>query len=117
MKIGKRFKIPNDCPTGISDEIITNQTRSILVSLVSYVVPDRYYKIRLGKEKTFSPLDDSTAYYLTLEYDQVPEKIAVYRSPEELNLVPETSTLNKLKNCIKYLRDKTGGKLEFTEKT
>ena len=115
MKIGKRFEIPNDCPMGISDEIITNQTRSIFVSLVSYVISDRYYKIRLGKEKTYSPLTDSTVYKITLEYNQVPEKIAVYRSPEELNLVPETSTLNKLKNCIRYLRDKTGGKLEFIE--
>ena len=115
MKIGKRFEIPNDCPTGISDEIITNQTRSILVSLVSYVIPDKYYKIRLKTEKLYKPLTDSKEYRLTLEYDQVPEKIAVYRSPEELNLVPETSTLNKLKNCIRYLRDKTGGKLEFIE--
>ena len=39
----------------------------------------------------------------------------VYRSPEEVRLVPEKSFFKKLVNCWKYMTDKSGGYFDIRE--
>ena len=83
------------------------------------ILPDQWYRIRLSfcnmpdymNFVTYSDLD-VMVMQARLNIDVIPERAVVYRSPESQFLPPVKSFRQKLKNCVKYLRDKTGGSME-----
>jgi len=88
--------------------------------LFEKILPDQWYRIRLSfNEMTdyemlrFATDDsDPMVWIARVDVDAIPERVVAYRSPETQFLPPEKSFRKKLKNCVKYLRDKTGGRME-----
>lgn len=53
---------------------------------------------------------------LILDLERMKHMEAVYKQPEEICLRPEKSLKDKLRNCIRYLKDRSGGRIEWRER-
>ena len=88
--------------------------------LFEKALPDQWYRIRLSFKTMpnyemlrFTPDDSEPIVFIAkVDFDAIPERAVVYRSPETQFLQPEKSFRKKLKNCWRYMRDKTGGGVE-----
>ena len=85
--------------------------RQIFLRATLDMRPGIWYKIKFEESREKAYVDD-IALRVELEYDTVPERAVVFKAPEEFLLPPEKSLRQKLKNCVKYLRHKTGERLE-----
>lgn len=96
----------------------------LAVKLFEKMMPDQWYRVRLSFKNMehFEMLryttDDSDpwVWIARVDLDAIPERVVAYRSPETQFLPPEKSFRQKLKNCVKYLRHKSGGRLEERQK-
>lgn len=59
--------------------------------------------------------EDIDIVQMSVELEPVKQYKAVYHAPEETYFYPTRSLKAKLKNCLAYLRDKTGGTIETEE--
>lgn len=54
---------------------------------------------------------------LILDLERMKHMEAVYKQPEDIYLCrPEKSLKEKLRNCIRYLKDRSGGRIEWRER-
>ena len=98
---------------GLSDELaqrcIKEQRERLFAGLSERIEPNRFYSIRLSDRIEEHYMSGETVFTLYLEYEPAIEKQIVHVSPEEMCFKPSTTLRQKLKNCVAYLRDKTGG--------
>lgn len=92
------------------------QARALLDGVIGRITPDKWYAIRLSEKDEV--IDDVVAYRktMTVEIEPAQEKMVVHISPEQIHLSKcDIPLKQKLKNCIAYLRDKSGGTTEMVE--
>lgn len=77
---------------------------------LDFVKPERHYsfsyKIETESRPYLSP--KPVVFLIEIEVDPIPVYTSVYKSPEDLHLVTETSFWKKLKNAIKYIKCESG---------
>lgn len=107
-----RRRIPHEV---YSEELVKYVREDLIRQILLRATTDMrlgiWYKIKYeeSQEKSF---EDDVELIINLEYGTIPERAVVYRSPESQFLPPVKSFKQKLKNCVKYLRDKTGDSME-----
>lgn len=98
---------------GLSDEQaqhwIKEQRARLFADLSEKIEPNRFYSIMLSDSTDEHYMSGETIYTLYLEIEPAIEKQIVHVSPEEMYFKPSTTLRQRLKNCVAYLRDKTGG--------
>ena len=87
------------------------QVRDLFAELHDMIELNRRYSMMLSET-----LDEDCEVGVTIctfyiDCDPAIEKKIVRISPEEMYFKPSKGFIEKLKNCIRYLRDKTGGML------
>lgn len=109
----ERLRIRRVIPHELDSEDLVKHVRADLIQQIflratTDMQPGIWYKIKYeeSREKAYA---DDVELLVNLECDTIPERAVVYRSPETKFLPPVKSFRQKLKNCMKYLRDKTGG--------
>lgn len=107
MRVIPRELVSEDTVRHVGEDMI----RQIFLRATLDMRPGIWYKIKFeeSREKAYA---DDVELRIELAYDIIPERAVVYKAPEEILLPPEKSFRQKLKNCVRYLRDKTGGSLE-----
>ena len=118
MKLVNKQYYPAEITGDHLEFMIEQQTRALLDLLPTKIEKGRWYTIRLSDCGSF--LDDNDSPYGTItkimqiEVEHVAEKRMVHVSSEEIHLSPsiDKPLSEKLKNCWRYLRDKTGGRME-----
>lgn len=116
MKLANNYLYPNDAPSEILERMAQDQARNLLDGMLSHIDKDKWYAIRwtdIGYEKS-DPF--TLTKTMQIEIEPIREKNMIWVSPEETYLYPmDAPFMQKLKNCIRYMRDKTGGKWEERE--
>lgn len=120
----ERLRIRRVIPHELDSEDTVRHVREDLIQQIilratTDMRPGRWYKIKYeeSREKAY---EDDVELRIELAYDIIPERVVaervvVFKVPEEVLLPPEKSLWQKLKNCVKYLRHKTGGQPEEGE--
>lgn len=94
----------------ISEYVVCSLFADVSQKLIKEIEFDSWYRIKFSTNlrKEF----DCNEMTCKVAFERIPERAVVYRSPESQFLPPVKSFRQKLKNCVKYLRDKTGGSME-----
>ena len=111
------MKIANSQVYGFSLELsedlakhyVKLQREKLFADLSEKIEPNRWYLIRLSDRRAYNYTFGETTYTLYLDCETAKEKQVLYHSSEEMYLKTAPKFSQKLKNCIKYLRDKSGG--------
>lgn len=103
-------------PSDIVEEIAKSQARELINSILGRIEKNKWYAIRMT-EGDFNQVDAYTVKKtITVEIEPARERTIVHIPPEEIYLSKSNISLKKkLKNCIDYLRDKSGGRLQEQE--
>ena len=118
MKISACVQIPQGADPERFEVTEQMKFRKLMEEAVSEMEPERWYAVKLGRETSMEYGVDGVMLKTSLTVSPATEKTAVYIPPEDMFLKDknETSFWQKLKNCIAYLTDKTGGKMEWRRK-
>ena len=117
MKIANNQLYPADIPDALIDRIFKSQSVELLDAAMGQMEKDKWYAIRWSDED-FVQIDSlGRTKTMQIEVEPVREKTLVHVSTEQIHLNPSIDKpfFEKLKNCINYLRDKSGGRLEEKE--
>lgn len=87
------------------------QVRNLFAELPDKIELNRRYSMMLSEVLYEDREVDGTICTFYIDCDPAIEKKIVRISPEEMYFKPSKGFIEKLKNCIGYLRDKTGGML------
>ena len=101
----------SDMPSDAVNHYAKAQARELLDAALGKIEKNTWYAIKMSEsdfEPSSQPLIRKT---MTVEIKKVWLERVEIRSAEELMLTPSTSFRTKLKNCISYMRDKTGGRI------
>ena len=103
----------------IPDEVVTHiekvQTKELMEAMIPELKKDKWYAIRLSEYHDHLYEGDYIQKRMVMEFKPCQEQTIVYKSSEQINFTPTKSLKDKLKNCIRYMRDKSGGVYELTE--
>ena len=116
MKISACVEFPEDF---VNPEIFEAtermKFRELMEKAVSQMEPERWYAVKLSKDTSMEYGVGGVKLETSLTVTHVPEKTAVYIPPEDIFLKNKnrSSLWQKLKNCVAYLMDRTGGKIEW----
>lgn len=117
MKIANNQLYPTDVPDALIDRIFKSQSVELLDAAMGQMEKDKWYAIRWSDED-FVQIDSlRRTKRMQIEIEPIREKTLVHVSTEQIHLTPSAGKpfFEKLKNCINYLRDKSGGRLEEKE--
>ena len=108
----ERLRIRRLIPNELASEALVTHVRKDLIQQIilratTDMRPGLWYKIKYeeSREQTYA---DDFELLVNLEYDTIPERAVIYQMPETQFLPPEKSFRQRLKNCVKYLRNKKG---------
>ena len=105
---------PSDAPAEFLERIAKKQATDLLDGVIGQMEKDKWYAIRWS-DIDFAEIDHYTfTKRMQIEVEPMREKTLVHVSTEQIHLIPSIDKpfFEKLKNCIRYLRDKSGGRLE-----
>ena len=114
MKIANSQMYPSDASAECLERIAEKQATDLLYGVIDQIEKDKWYAIRWS-DINFAEIDRCThTKTMQIEVEPVREKTLVHVSTEQIHLIPGAGKpfFEKLKNCISYLRDKSGGRLE-----
>ena len=117
MKFANSQMYPSDAPAEYLERIAKKQATDLLDGVIGQMEKDKWYAIRWS-DIDFAEIDRCTCTKtMQIEVEPVREKTLVHVSTEQIHLNPSIDKpfFEKLKNCISYLRDKSGGRLEEKE--
>ena len=125
MQYRQRVYIPSMLPEEDVEIVVGNKRAQLVTKALTesgYLQDGGFVTLRYS-EKRDEALDLKTLYnadgmdivQMSVELEPVKQYKAVYHAPEEVYLPPERSLKAKLKNCLAYLKDKTGGTIETEE--
>ena len=117
MKIANSQMYPSDAPAEYLERIAKKQATELLDGVIGQMEKDKWYAIRWS-DIDFAEIDRYTCTKrMQIEIEPIGERRMVYISSEQIHFNPgiDKSFFEKLKNCIDYLRDKSGGRLEEKE--
>ena len=114
MKIANVHMYPNDAPAEYLERIAQDQARHLLDDMLSHIEKDKWYSIRWTDADFGQPDSFTVTRTMQIEVEPIREKTMVYISTEQIHLNPsiDKPLSEKLKNCWRYLKDKTGGRME-----
>ena len=117
MKIANSQMYPNDAPSEFLERIAQDQARHLLDEMLSHIEKDKWYSIRWTDADFGQPDPFTVTKAMQIEIEPMREKVMFHVSSEQIHLTPSAGKpfFEKLKNCINYLRDKSGGRLEEKE--
>lgn len=118
MKIANSQMYPSAAPAEYLERIARKQATDLLDGVISQMEKDKWYAIRWS-DIDFVEIDPYICTKrMQIEVELMREKTLVHVSTEQIHLIPSAGKpfLEKLKNCISYLRDKSGGRLEEKDK-
>ena len=119
MKIRNRYVYQNDAPPEYLESLAEHQIRDLMVRLATEIEKDRWYSIKLtdiNYESDVSEFPFTTTKRMQIEVEPIREKRMVWVSQEEIHLNQyDKPFLQKMKNCFRYLKDRTGGRWEERE--
>ena len=106
MRIGVSTLVRNEFSPEIKTKFVVSAIRECLENFQLQADLGKWYKIRIDYHKTrFSELEDQI--YVVLDFDEISEERIVIKTLEQTCLVPTKSTWQKLKNCYRYLTQRT----------
>ena len=114
MKIANSQMYPSDAPAEYLERIAKKQATDLLDGVIGQMEKDKWYAIRLS-DIDFAEIDPYTCTKrMQIEVEPIREKTLIHVSTEQIHLNPSIDKpfFEKLKNCIRYLKDKSGGRLE-----
>lgn len=125
MQYKQRVYIPSMLPEEDAQIYVGNKRAQFVTEALTesgYLQDGGFVTLRYSETRG-AALDLETLYnveemdivQMSVELEPVKQYKAVYHAPEEIYLPPERSLKAKLKNCLAYLRDKTGGTIETEE--
>ena len=117
MKIANSQMYPSDAPAKYLERIAKKQATDLLDGVIGQMEKDKWYAIRWS-DIDFAEIDPYTCTKrMQIEVEPMREKVMFHVSSEQIHLTPSAGKpfFEKLKNCINYLRDKSGGRLEEKE--
>lgn len=117
MKFANSQMYPSDAPAEYLERIAKKQATDLLDGVIGQMEKDKWYAIRWS-DIVFSEIDRYTCTKgMQIEIEPMREKVMFHISSEQIHLTPSAGKpfFEKLKNCIDYLRDKSGGRLEEKE--
>lgn len=111
MKFANNFRYPYDAPSEYLERMCRDQAINLLDIMLSHIEKDKWYAIRLSDGGTEQREPFAITQTMEIEIEDVTEKHLVHVSTEKIHLTPsvDKSFFEKLKNCIRYMKDKTGG--------
>lgn len=102
----------------LPDDVVAHmekaQTKELMEAVISELEKDKWYAIQLSEHYELCE-GDCIQKRMAVEFKPCQEQTLVYRPPEQMFLTPTKSIKQKLKNCIRYMRDKSGGTFETKE--
>lgn len=114
MKLENREMYYAEMSSELIERVVRQQARKLIDSVLGQIEKDKWYAIRMT-ESDFEAFDaDKMTKTMRMEIKPAREQTIVYKPPEMM-LIPTPSLKEKLKNCIKYLKDKSGGSYEIKE--
>jgi len=108
--ISKSYLSKYEYTPEISEDVVCHLFADISQKLIKEIEFDSWYRIKFSTN--FRREYDCDVMTCRVAFERIPERAVVFKAPEEFLLPPEKSFRQKLKNCVKYLRDKTGGQPE-----
>ena len=117
MKIANSQMYPSDAPAEYLERIAKKQATDLLDSVIGQIKKDKWYAIRWS-DIDFAEIDPYTCTKkMQIEVEPMRERRMVYISSEQIHFNPciDKPFFEKLKNCIRYLKDNSGGRLEEKE--
>lgn len=114
MKIANSQMYPSDAPAEFFERIAQDQARHLLDDMLSHIEKDKWYAIRWSDIDSAEIDPYRCTKRMQIEVEPIREKTLVHVSTEQIHLTPSAGKpfFEKLKNCIRYLKDKSGGRLE-----
>lgn len=117
MTLIKRYSIVKDINLEDFIKIKQMAMEDLLTGIAKHEIEmDRPYKI-VFKDSKYECFGDS--YFpeienrkMAVDFEPIPQVRMVFKSPEDLHLIPSKSMKTKLKNCWNYLWDDTNGQYE-----
>lgn len=103
-----------DMPSEAVAHIAKAQARELLDTVLGGIEKDKWYAIRMSEIDDLLSEEYGIRKQMIVEIEPCREQTLVYKPPERM-LMPSPSLKEKLKNCIKYLKDKSGGSYEIKE--
>lgn len=114
MKFANSQMYPSDAPAEFLERIAKKQATDLLDGVIGQIEKDKWYSIRWTDVDFGQPDPFTFTKTMQIEVEPIREKTLVHVSTEQIHLKPsiDKPLSEKLKNCWRYLRDKTGGRLE-----
>lgn len=92
------------------EEIKDKAMMQLGAEIVKNLYAGAWYRVKLNTSE--ERIGDVKDFLAEMEYETIQENVIVCKPPEKLFLQPEKTIWKKLKNCWRYLQDKTGGYIE-----
>lgn len=116
MKVQNVNRYHINLPDDVVAHMEKAQTMELLMeAMMSELVKDKWYAIRLSEHDDPLYEEGCIQKRMAVEFKPCQEQTIVYRPPEQMFLTPTKGIKQKLKNCIRYMRDKSGGTFETKE--
>lgn len=98
------------------DHIMEDTKERLFIEASKKIEEGVYYKVRYRNRTELNPTMNEVTFIFDMEPLRMKHMEAVYTPPEEICLRPEKSLKDKLRNCIRYLKDRSGGRIEWRER-
>lgn len=117
LVLQQRIYLSRDQINSAAKEEIVKAKKKDLFATAAEAISERvYYKIYFETRSEFRPQYEEVILKLNIEPLRIKHMEAVYKQPEEIYLCrSERSLKEKLRNCIRYLKDRSGWKIDWRE--
>ena len=104
-------------PADELDHIVEDGKGSLFKEAAKQISEGVFYKIIYKTMTEADPVESMAqiTFSLAIEPLRMKHMEAVYKAPEDIYFRPEKSLKDKLRNCIRYLKDRSGGNIEWRE--
>ena len=104
-------------PPNELDQIIKDGKKRLFQEASDQIAEGAYYKIIYKIRTEDDPIKQMDVICLNLDIEPLRIKHfeAIYKAPEEIILRPAKPLKEKLRNCIRYLKDRSGGEIDWRE--
>lgn len=111
------FIDPHMVPVDELDHIVEDGKKSLFQEASDQIAEGVCYKIIYKIRTEDDPINqlDVICFNLDIEPLRFKHFEAIYKAPEDIYFRPEKSLKDKLRNCIRYLRDHSGGEIDWRE--
>ena len=102
-------KVYSNDPIKVNDRQFHYLISEAIAYCLEHIESGKYYKFSYNiKDDPDSEKYMPNCSLIVIDVEQIPMYTSVYKAPEDLHLVNETSFWKKLKNAIAYMKCKSG---------